>query len=79
MGFPIIPGVRFSAIKGHASGSRRYAVSSDGRVWIGSGSKWSVVESYIDWEGSVCVWLNSESGFGGMRVRVNGLVEKHFP
>lgn len=45
--YPSIPGVTFHSIPKYASGTRTYAISSDGRVWIGEGRSWTPVTPFI--------------------------------
>lgn len=45
--FPSIPGVTFHLIPKYSSGTRSYAISSDGRVWIGEGRSWTPVTPFI--------------------------------
>jgi len=45
--YPSIPDVTFRPIPTYHSGSRSYAISSDGRVWIGEGRSWTPVTPFI--------------------------------
>ena len=58
MSFPSIPNVQFKFIPEHRSGARNYAISSDGRVWIGIGNKWNIVKPFHIWNGELGVMLS---------------------
>lgn len=71
--FPDIPGVTFRP----TGVSDRYAVSSDGRVWVGHRGPWRPMTPYTG-PGGPSVWFTFQSG-GGRAYAVADLVAKAFP